>query len=120
MKVRYTETALREVDEILSHIAEDNPLAADEVAAVLQTTIRRLSDYPRLAIETDDPSVRVMPVLPYRYLIFYEIAMTIQSLFATFASRRDNDLCHDRVTRRGSGLSSVNSRTICRTKSPAH
>ena len=74
MNVRYTETALREVDEILSHIAADNPLAADEVAAVLQTTVRRLSDYPRLAIETDDPSVRVMPVLPYRYLIFYEIA----------------------------------------------
>jgi toxin ParE1/3/4 len=74
MKAQYTETALREVDEILSHIAEDNPLAADEVAAVLQTTVRRLSDYPRLAIETDDPSVRVMPVLPYRYLIFYEIA----------------------------------------------
>ncbi len=74
MNVRYTETALREVDEILSHIAADNPLAADEVAAVLQMTVRRLSDYPRLAIETDDPSVRVMPVLPYRYLIFYEIA----------------------------------------------
>jgi toxin ParE1/3/4 len=72
MKVRYTETALREVDEILSHIANDNPLAADEVSAVLQATIRRLADYPRLAIETDDPAVRVAPVLPYRFLIFYE------------------------------------------------
>ncbi len=49
------------------------------------------SDYPRLAIETDDPSVRVMPVLPYRYLIFYQFADN-RSLFATFASRRDSDL----------------------------
>lgn len=73
MKVRYTEAALQELDQILSQIAADNPLSADEVAAVLQTTIRRLSDYPRLAIETDDPSVRMMPALPYRYLIFYEI-----------------------------------------------
>jgi toxin ParE1/3/4 len=73
MKVRYTETALRELDEILSQIAADNSLAADEVAAVFQTIIRRLSDYPRLAIETDDPSVRVTPALPYRYLVFYEI-----------------------------------------------
>ena len=72
MKVRYTETALRELDEILSQIAADNPLSADEVAAVLQVTIRRLSDYPRLAIETDDPLVRVTPALPYRYLVFYE------------------------------------------------
>jgi plasmid stabilization system protein ParE len=54
MKVRYTDTALREVDEILSYIAKDNPLAADEVAALLQATVRRLANYPRLAIETDE------------------------------------------------------------------
>jgi plasmid stabilization system protein ParE len=73
MKVCYTETALGEIDEILSCIAKDNPLAADEVAAVLRATIRRVSEYPRLAIETDDPGVRMTPVLPYRYLIFYTI-----------------------------------------------
>jgi toxin ParE1/3/4 len=73
MKVYYTETALGEIDEILSYIAKENPLAAEEVAAVLLATVRRLSDYPRLAIETDDPSVRVAPMLPYRYLIFYSI-----------------------------------------------
>jgi addiction module RelE/StbE family toxin len=73
MKVQYTDAALREVDEILSHIAKDNPLAADEVAVLLQMTVRRLANYPRLAIETDEPSVRVAPVLPYRYLIFYTV-----------------------------------------------
>jgi len=73
MIVRYTETALAEIDEILSYIAKDNPLAADEVGAVLRTTIARLADYPRLAIETDVPNVRVAPVLPYRYLVFYSI-----------------------------------------------
>jgi toxin ParE1/3/4 len=73
MRVRYTDAALREIDEILSYIAKDNPLAADEVAAVLRATVRRLSEYPRLAIETDEPGVRVAPVLPYRYLIFYSI-----------------------------------------------
>jgi len=73
MRARYTETALGEIDQILSLIAKDNPLAAEEVAAVLQSTIRRLTDYPRLAVETDDPNIRVAPVLPYRYLIFYGI-----------------------------------------------
>jgi plasmid stabilization system protein ParE len=73
MKVRYTKTALGEIDEILSYIAKDNPLAADEVAAVLRATLRRLSEYPRLAIETDDHGIRIMPVLPYRYLIFYSM-----------------------------------------------
>jgi len=73
MNVRYTESALGEVDEILAHIAKNNPLAADEVAVVLRATIRRITDYPRLAIETDEPGVRVAPILPYRYLIFYSI-----------------------------------------------
>jgi len=73
MKVRYTETALAEIKDILSYIAQDNPLAADEVGAIMRATIIRLADYPRLAIETDIANVRVAPVLPYRYLVFYSI-----------------------------------------------
>jgi len=71
MKVRYTDSALAEIDAILSYIAKDNPLAAEEVAAVMRATIARLSEYPRMATETDVPDVHVTPVLPYRYLIFY-------------------------------------------------
>jgi toxin ParE1/3/4 len=71
MKVRYTDTALSEIDDILSYIAKDNPLAAEEVGAVMWATIARVAEFPRLAIETDLPGVRVAPVLPYRYLIFY-------------------------------------------------
>ena len=73
MKVRYTDTALAEISHILSYIAKDNPLAADEVGAIMRATINRLAEFPRLAIETDVPDVRVAPVLPYRYLIFYTV-----------------------------------------------
>jgi plasmid stabilization system protein ParE len=73
MKVRYTDTALAEIDDILSHIAKDNPLAADEVSAILRATIDRLARFPRLAIETDVHGVHVVPVLPYRYVVFYAI-----------------------------------------------
>ncbi len=73
MKVRYTETALYEVEEILAYIAKENPLAADEVAAVIRASIDRLANFPRLAIETDVTGVRVAPVLPYRYLVFYSV-----------------------------------------------
>ena len=73
MKVRYTDTALAEINDVLSHIATDNPLAADEVAAIIRETIARLAHFPRLAMETDVPDVRVAPVLPYRYLIFYSV-----------------------------------------------
>lgn len=74
MKVHYTETALIEIDGILSYIAKDNPLAADDVAALIRLTITRLSDYPRMATQTSVPDVRVAPVLPYRYLIFFTVA----------------------------------------------
>jgi toxin ParE1/3/4 len=73
MKVHYTDTALAEIDDILSYIAKDNPLAAEEVSAMMRVAIARLADYPRLAFETDVPGVRVVPVLPYRYLIFYSM-----------------------------------------------
>ena len=71
VKVRYTDSALAEIDDILSYIAKDNPLAAEEVAALMRATTTRLSEYPRLATETDVPGVYVTPILPYRYLIFY-------------------------------------------------
>jgi toxin ParE1/3/4 len=73
MRVRYTKTALAEIDDILTYISKDNPLAAEEVETVVRATVARLLDYPRLAIETDVPGVRVAPVLPYRYLIFYSV-----------------------------------------------
>jgi len=90
MRIRYTAAALREIDEILSYIAKDNPLAADEVAAVLRATVRRLSEYPRLAIETDEPGVRVAPVLPYRYLIFYSIDRDAIVILNVYHSSREH------------------------------
>ena len=57
----------------MSYLARDNPLAAEEVGAIMRATITRLADFPRLAIETDVSHVRVAPVLPYRYLIFYTV-----------------------------------------------
>lgn len=71
MRVRYTETALEEIEGILSYI--DNPMASAEVAEVIRATVARLADYPRMASETDVPGVRVTPALPYQYLIFHKI-----------------------------------------------
>ena len=73
MKVRYTEAALAEIDDILSYVAKENPLAADEVSAILDATIARLADYPLLAVETNVQDVRMIPVLPYRYILFYSL-----------------------------------------------
>jgi toxin ParE1/3/4 len=74
MNVRYTATALDEIEDILSHIARDNSSAALKVSVTILATINRVAEFPHTAIEANVPGVRVAPVLPYRYLIFFSIA----------------------------------------------
>ncbi len=71
MKVRYTATALSEIEDILTYIAKDNPSAAQRMSVTILATIDRVVEFPHIAIESNLVGVRVAPVLPYRYLIFF-------------------------------------------------
>ena len=73
MKIRYTETALIEIDEIFAYISERNPAAAARVVARLERMIRNLGDFPEMAQRTSEPGVRRMPLGPYPFIIFYTI-----------------------------------------------
>jgi plasmid stabilization system protein ParE len=73
MKVRYTESANDENDQLLAGIAADKPTAAADVATAIEATVARLSSFPRLGVETDLAGVRMMVARPYAYLIFYAI-----------------------------------------------
>lgn len=73
MKVRYTATALDEIEGIFTYIVKDNPRAASDVIAAIEKTVARLSEYPRSAVETDLQDVRVALALPHPYLIFYSV-----------------------------------------------
>jgi toxin ParE1/3/4 len=74
MRVRYTETALSEIEEILTYVARDNPSAALRLSVTILSTIDRVAEFPHIAVESNLPGVRVAPVLPYRYLIFFSFA----------------------------------------------
>ena len=74
MKIRYTETALEEIEDILSNIAKDNSSAALRASVSILATINRVAEFPRTAVETDAPDVRMAPVRPYRYLVFFILA----------------------------------------------
>jgi len=74
MKVRYTQTALAEIEAVFSYIAQHNPEAAAEVIGVIERTIARLAEFPRSAVETNVPDIRVAPASPHPYLIFYGIS----------------------------------------------
>jgi plasmid stabilization system protein ParE len=73
MKVRYTVTALAEIEDILSYVAKENVSAALRLSVTILAAIDRIAEFPRSAAETDVPGVRMVPLLPYRYLIFFSV-----------------------------------------------
>lgn len=73
-RVRYTVTALEEIEDILTFIARDNPSGALRVSLTILATIDRVAEFPHTAVESDRPGVRVAPALPYRYLIFFTVS----------------------------------------------
>ena len=72
MTVRYTRTALREIEEILSYLASHNPAAAAAVEARIEQVIAWIGQFPRIghSIEND---VRMLPLGRYPFLIFYHV-----------------------------------------------
>lgn len=71
MKLRYTETAAVELEEILDYVSERNPSAARTLASRIEKSIQVLADFPELAQLTDEPGVRRLPIGRYPYVIFY-------------------------------------------------
>jgi plasmid stabilization system protein ParE len=92
MKVRYTATALEEIEDILTNIARDNSSAALRVSVTILATIDRVAEFPHTAVEADVPGVRVAPVLPYRYLIFVSIANDVLIVRNVRHSARQREL----------------------------
>ena len=73
MKVTLTETALSELQEIYAYIATNNLTAARAVVGRIERIIRRIGEFPEIASPIDGSEIRVFPVPPFPYLIFYTV-----------------------------------------------
>ena len=73
MRVRYSKRATRDLISIADYITARDPSAAEAVETRIRTATSRLGFFPFSGRETDDPSIRVLPVARYPYLIFYEV-----------------------------------------------
>lgn len=73
MKVRFTATAFAEINEIHDYIAKDNPTAAKAVILRVEQVIARIARFPNIARVIDPSGVRVFPVAPFPYLLFYTV-----------------------------------------------
>jgi plasmid stabilization system protein ParE len=73
MKLRFTDTALAEADEILSYIARENETAAAQVAAAIDRTLAAILKRPQSAPTVFQGQLRAKLVERYQYRVFYEI-----------------------------------------------
>jgi len=73
MQVRITPFANRQIAQIFSYIARDNPRAARKVRQRILHVAELLEDNPEIGRITSRAGIRMLTVRPYPYLIFYRI-----------------------------------------------
>ena len=73
MKVRFTATAFAEINDIHYHIAKNNQTAAKAVVLRVEQVIAHIAKFPNIARAIDPSGVRVFPVGPFPYLVFYTV-----------------------------------------------
>jgi len=74
MKVVYTDEALRDLDEILTFIASNYPVISASFERRLRAVMARIGRWPESAQEVEQrPGVRMVPLIRYRYRIFYQV-----------------------------------------------
>jgi len=73
MKVRWSETALAEIEDIFSYIYQNNRSAATAVVGRIEGLTVLLEEFPFVGHLTDEPDVRMLSVVRYPFVIFYAI-----------------------------------------------
>jgi plasmid stabilization system protein ParE len=73
MKLTYNRQALAQLDEIVVHIAENDPGTAAAVARRIKDLVSLIARHPMIGRSTDLENVRVFRAAPYPYLIFYRL-----------------------------------------------
>ena len=73
MKVRYSRVAIADLIGIADYIREHNPRAAEAVEKRIRASIDQLETFPLIGQPTDDPDIRMFPIVRYPYLVFYEV-----------------------------------------------
>ncbi len=73
MKGRVTITAFEELTDIHAYIAKENETAARLVRARVEELIERIFEFPFIAPALNATGVRVFPVRPFPFLVFYTV-----------------------------------------------
>jgi toxin ParE1/3/4 len=75
VRVRYSPRAVKDLTEIADYLVGRSPQGARAVEAAIRTTVALIADFPGCGRHVAQrPTVRVIPVTRYPYLIFYTVA----------------------------------------------
>ena len=74
MRLRYTRTALRQIEDALSYTAVRSPQGAAGMRERILAAAALVQDHPRAAQATSRPNTRRVALTPYPYVLFYRIA----------------------------------------------
>lgn len=90
MKVRYTEAATRDLDDILTFMAHYYPAVAGRFESRLDAALQRIAAWPESAPQVvERPGIRIVPLVPYPYRLFYRVtAPWVEILHIHHAARR--------------------------------
>ena len=73
MKVVFAERARQDISDIYDSIAQHNRSAAQRVEDTIRADCDRLGAFPYASATTDEPNVRRLPMVRFRYTIFCRI-----------------------------------------------
>lgn len=73
MTLRFTKTALRQIDAALSYIAERSPQGYDSVRKQLSISLALVQQQPNIGAPTNRPGTRRLALSRYPYVIFYRV-----------------------------------------------
>lgn len=88
MRVRWLRAALRNLDEEATHIALDDPRAAQLVVERVLTAVAVLSEQPGLGRPGRVPGTRELVVKRTRYLVPYRVRGEIVEVLRVFHTSR--------------------------------
>ena len=90
MRVRWTESALADLEEALAFIAADNGSAAQGLSKRIRMSVRGLRKYPergRMVPEYQDPTLRELIVGPFRIIYSIRDSVCLHIIAALRAER---------------------------------
>jgi addiction module RelE/StbE family toxin len=92
MRIRFTVGATAQLEAIFAYIARENPLAASKVVHRIEEVAEKLGVNPYMGRTVSRSGVRMIPVLPFPYLIFYEVTDVVKVIRVRHAARRPLNL----------------------------